>query len=48
MLSLGTVLNLGTERHHKEYISGIDSFDKIGCFALTGTFSSSFSVYLSI
>ena len=31
----GTVLKLGTERHHKELLDGIDSFTKVGCFGLT-------------
>lgn len=31
----GTVLNLGTEKHHKEFLDGIDSLKKIGCFGLT-------------
>jgi acyl-CoA oxidase len=31
----GTVLKLGTERHHKQLINGIDDLSAIGCFALT-------------
>jgi acyl-CoA oxidase len=31
----GTVLKLGTERHHKLLLKGIDSLKDIGCFALT-------------
>jgi len=31
----GTVLKLGTERHHKLLLEGIDNLDAIGCFALT-------------
>lgn len=31
----GTVLKLGTERHHNRYLAGIDSLDDIGCFGLT-------------
>jgi acyl-CoA oxidase len=32
----GTVLRLGTDRHHGALLDGIDSLDAIGCFALTG------------
>jgi acyl-CoA oxidase len=31
----GTVLKLGTERHHQGLLRGIDNVDDIGCFALT-------------
>jgi acyl-CoA oxidase len=31
----GTVLKLGTERHHKKLLKGIDTLDDMGCFALT-------------
>merc|ERR1711962_1391341 len=31
----GTVLKLGTERHHKELLEGIDNLKDIGCFGLT-------------
>ena len=31
----GTVLRLGTDRHHGSLLDGIDSLDAIGCFALT-------------
>ena len=31
----GTVLKLGTERHHKRYLDGIDNLDDVGCFGLT-------------
>mmetsp|Transcript_18698 Transcript_18698/g.47219 ORF Transcript_18698/g.47219 Transcript_18698/m.47219 type:complete len:644 (-) Transcript_18698:24-1955(-) len=31
----GTVLKLGTQRHHDMLLAGIDSLDDIGCFALT-------------
>merc|ERR1719334_2740109 len=31
----GTVLKLGTERHHKELLDGIDNLNDIGCFGLT-------------
>lgn len=31
----GTVLKLGTERHHKQLLKGIDDLSAIGCFALT-------------
>lgn len=31
----GTVLKLGTEKHHRQLLRGIDSLDDIGCFALT-------------
>jgi len=31
----GTVLRLGTERHHAQLLSGIDTLEDIGCFALT-------------
>merc|ERR1712142_522116 len=31
----GTVLKLGTERHHSKLLKGIDTLDDIGCFALT-------------
>jgi len=31
----GTVLKLGTDRHHKDLLEGIDTLDDIGCFGLT-------------
>merc|ERR1719412_469837 len=31
----GTVLKLGTERHHKQLLEGIDNLQDIGCFGLT-------------
>jgi len=31
----GTVLKLGTERHHKELLDGIDNLNDVGCFGLT-------------
>ncbi len=31
----GTVLKLGTERHHDQLLKGIDTLDDVGCFALT-------------
>lgn len=31
----GTVFKLGTDRHHKNLLKGIDTFEDIGCFALT-------------
>merc|ERR1719187_1637203 len=31
----GTVLKLGTERHHKQLIEGIDNLQDVGCFGLT-------------
>lgn len=31
----GTLLKFGTEEHHEELLSGIDSLDAIGCFAFT-------------
>jgi len=31
----GTVLKLGTDRHHKDLLEGIDSLNDIGCFGLT-------------
>ncbi len=31
----GTVLKLGTERHHQRYVKGIDNLDDVGCFGLT-------------
>merc|ERR1719461_1804803 len=31
----GTVLKLGTERHHKDLLEGIDNLNDIGCFGLT-------------
>eukprot|EP01116_Phalansterium_solitarium_P001542 TRINITY_DN11350_c0_g1_i1.p1 TRINITY_DN11350_c0_g1~~TRINITY_DN11350_c0_g1_i1.p1 ORF type:complete len:643 (+),score=249.91 TRINITY_DN11350_c0_g1_i1:115-2043(+) len=31
----GTVLKLGTAKHHGKFLDGIDSLDNIGCFALT-------------
>ncbi|EQC41657.1 hypothetical protein SDRG_01615, partial [Saprolegnia diclina VS20] len=31
----GTVLKLGTEKHHEKLLDGIDSLDAVGCFGLT-------------
>lgn len=31
----GTVLKLGTERHHSKLLKGIDTLEDVGCFALT-------------
>ena len=31
----GTVLKLGTKRHHDKLLKGIDTLDDVGCFALT-------------
>ncbi|KAG0716586.1 Acyl-coenzyme A oxidase 3, peroxisomal [Chionoecetes opilio] len=31
----GTVLKLGTERHHKKLLGGIDTLEDVGCFGLT-------------
>lgn len=31
----GTVLKLGTKRHHDALLKGIDTLDQVGCFALT-------------
>ena len=31
----GTILKLGTERHHSKLLEGIDSLNDIGCFGLT-------------
>lgn len=31
----GTVLKLGTERHHSKLLAGIDTLDDVGCFGLT-------------
>ena len=31
----GTILKLGTERHHKALLDGIDTLDDVGCFGLT-------------
>jgi alkylation response protein AidB-like acyl-CoA dehydrogenase len=31
----GTVLKLGTEKHHQGLLRGIDNMTDIGCFALT-------------
>ncbi len=31
----GTVLKLGTERHHKQLLPLIDNLQAVGCFALT-------------
>src|SRR3954451_15798503 len=33
----GAVLHLGTERHHKAYLSGVISAELPGCFAMTET-----------
>jgi len=31
----GTVLRLGTERHHSKLLVGIDTLEDVGCFGLT-------------
>ncbi|KAK7065415.1 acyl-Coenzyme A oxidase [Halocaridina rubra] len=31
----GTVLKLGTERHHEKLLAGIDNLNDVGCFGLT-------------
>ncbi|ETW03619.1 hypothetical protein H310_05022 [Aphanomyces invadans] len=31
----GTVLKLGTEKHHERFVDEIDSLDSVGCFGLT-------------
>ena len=31
----GTVLRLGTDRHHEQLLAGIDTLEDIGCFTLT-------------
>ncbi|KAF2359072.1 Acyl-CoA oxidase/dehydrogenase central domain [Trinorchestia longiramus] len=31
----GTVLKLGTERHHQRLLAGIDTLEDVGCFGLT-------------
>ena len=31
----GTVLKLGTERHHGDFLKGIDTLEDVGCFGLT-------------
>ena len=31
----GTVLKLGTERHHDKLLKGIDTLQEVGCFGLT-------------
>lgn len=31
----GTVLKLGTSRHHDKLLQGIDTLDDVGCFGLT-------------
>jgi len=31
----GTILKLGTERHHDKLLKGIDTLDDVGCFGLT-------------
>src|SRR5829696_1719096 len=33
----GAIENLGTERHHKEYVQKIIDLDLLGCFAMTET-----------
>ncbi len=33
--AIGTVLKLGTKFHHDKVLTGIDSLDAVGCFALT-------------
>jgi len=36
MLHLGgTVLKLGTQRHHSKLLKGIDTLEDVGCFGLT-------------
>jgi hypothetical protein len=35
VLSAGTVLKLGTEKHHQGLLRGIDNMTEVGCFALT-------------
>lgn len=30
-----SVINLGTEKHHKKYLPGIDTFEIAGCFGMT-------------
>ncbi len=34
-LFAGTVLKLGTQKHHDLLLRGIDTLDDVGCFALT-------------
>jgi alkylation response protein AidB-like acyl-CoA dehydrogenase len=34
-LFAGTVLKLGTKKHHDLLLRGIDTMDDVGCFALT-------------
>jgi acyl-CoA oxidase len=34
----GTMLKLGTKKHHDKYLKGIDDLSVMGCFALTGMF----------
>ena len=31
----GTILKIGTKRHHKQLLAGIDNLNDVGCFALT-------------
>merc|ERR550519_2709005 len=31
----GTIIKLGTERHHKKLVEGIDALKDVGCFGLT-------------
>jgi len=31
----GTILRLGTDRHHEQLLAGIDTLEDVGCFALT-------------
>jgi len=31
----GTVLKLGTQRHHSKLLKGIDTLEDVGCFGLT-------------
>eukprot|EP00735_Rhodelphis_limneticus_P010469 TRINITY_DN3213_c0_g1::TRINITY_DN3213_c0_g1_i1::g.29727::m.29727 TRINITY_DN3213_c0_g1::TRINITY_DN3213_c0_g1_i1::g.29727 ORF type:complete len:668 (+),score=204.20,sp/P0CZ23/ACOX3_ARATH/34.58/3e-103,ACOX/PF01756.14/3.2e+03,ACOX/PF01756.14/7.7e-19,Acyl-CoA_dh_M/PF02770.14/3.8e-11,Acyl-CoA_dh_1/PF00441.19/6e-06,Acyl-CoA_ox_N/PF14749.1/0.27,Acyl-CoA_ox_N/PF14749.1/7.1e+02 TRINITY_DN3213_c0_g1_i1:62-2005(+) len=31
----GTLLNLGTKRHHGDFLKKVDNLDAVGCFALT-------------
>ncbi len=44
-----SVINLGTEKHHKKYLPGIDTFEIAGCFGMTelGTRGPSTSRFLT-
>lgn len=33
----GSILQLGTERHHEQYLSAAGSLELAGCFAMTET-----------